>query len=100
MKNKMAGIGEGKRGKIQGLLLFACPMKHLQIPLLVHQLVQDGSPLAASSCLQLVLHAVLLLLSLFYHQLALILAKDGLGRVWLKHGQLRAFVLYLQQGRT
>lgn len=84
----------------RGLLLFLCLLKHPQIPLLVDQLAQDGLPLAASSCLQLVLHVILFSLSLFPYQLILIITKDGLRRVWLKHGQLGEFVLYLKQGHT
>ena len=89
-----------RRRKEPGVSLFVCPLKHQQIPLLVHQLVQDGSPLVVSSGLHLMLHVVLVSLSLFHHHLTLILTKDGLRRVWLKHGQLRASVLYLRQGHT
>lgn len=85
---------------MQAVLLFVCPLKHQQVPLLVHQLVQDGFPLVVSSCLQLVLQAILFSLSPFHHQLTLILPKDGLRRVWLKHGQLGVSVLYLKQGHT
>ena len=96
----LEGRGGGGGGKIQGVLLFVCPLKHQQIPLLVHQLVQDGCPLVVSGCLQLVPHVILFSLSLFHHRLTLFLTKDGLRRVWLKHGQLGAFVLYLKQGHT
>lgn len=105
-KERKWEVGEGSRRgggggrKIWGLLLFLCPPKHLQILLLLHQLLQDGSPLAARSGLQLVLHVILFSLSLFHHQLTLIPTKDGLTRVWLKHGQLQGLVLYLKQGHT
>lgn len=77
-------------------LLSLCPLKHLQISPLVHQLVQDGIPLEAGSCLHLMLHATLLSLSLLHLRFSLILTKDGLSRVRLKHGQLAGFVLHLK----
>lgn len=85
---------------IWGLLLLLCLLQHQQIPLLVHQMVQDGFPLVASSCLLLVPHAILFSLSRFCHQLSLIPAKDGLKRVRLRYGQLGEPVLYLKQGHT
>ena len=89
-----------RRRKEPGVSLCVCPLKHQKIPLLVHQLMQDGPPLVASSGLHLMLHVILVSLSLFHHHLTLILTKDGLRRVWLKHGQLRTSILYLRQGHT
>jgi hypothetical protein len=94
-----SGRGVGREGtgvRPRFFLLSLCPLKHLQISPLVHQLVQDGVPLVAGGCLHLMLHAALLSLSLFHLPFSVILTKDGLSRVWLKHGQLGGFVLYLR----
>lgn len=85
---------------IWGLLLLLCLLQHQRIPLLVHQMVQDGFPLVASSCLLLMSHAILFLLSPFFRKLSLTPAKDGLRRVRLRYRQLRESVLYLKQGHT
>lgn len=85
---------------IWGLLLLLCLLQHQQIPLLVHQMVQDGFPLVVSSCLLLVSHAILFSLSHSCYQLSLIPAKDGLTRVRLRYWQLWESVLYLKQGHT
>lgn len=88
--------GKDREGRPELSLLLLRPLKHLQVPPLVHQLVQNGVPLEASSRLHLVLHTTLLSLSLFCLHLALVLTKDGLSRIRLKHGQLGGFVLHLE----
>lgn len=97
-RKKELGGGGGRRqggwgSQTRLSLLSLRPLKHLQIPPLVHQLVQDGVPLEAGSCLHLVLHATLLSLSPVHLHFTLVLTKDGLSRIGLKHGQLGGLVL-------